>query len=118
MYRNINDGQFSIYDFILPFGGHLKEDNRWVQLHNIIDLKIIDSDKDGKGKGSNSSGNRDDAGPSKEPPNRESLIIYASRTPADIVYPTDLELCDKVRRWTEVILDRYWKFFGSMDGKA
>ena len=32
MYRNINDGQFSIYDFILPFGGHLKEDNRWVQL--------------------------------------------------------------------------------------
>jgi hypothetical protein len=28
MYRNINDGQFSIYDFILPSGGHLKEDNR------------------------------------------------------------------------------------------
>ena len=30
MYRNTNDGQTSIYDFILPFGGHLKEDNRWV----------------------------------------------------------------------------------------
>ena len=44
MYRNINDGQFSIYDFILPFGGHLKEDNRWVQLRNMIDWQIIDEE--------------------------------------------------------------------------
>ena len=44
MYRNINDGQFSIYDFILPFGGHLKEDNRWVQLRNMIDWQMIDEE--------------------------------------------------------------------------
>jgi len=44
MYRNINDGQFSIYDFILPFGGHLKEDNRWVQLRKMIDWQMIDEE--------------------------------------------------------------------------
>ena len=47
MYRNINDGQFSIYDFILPFGGHLKEDNRWVQLRNMIDWQMIDEEYSG-----------------------------------------------------------------------
>jgi hypothetical protein len=28
MYRKTNDGHLVIYDLILPFGGHLKEDNR------------------------------------------------------------------------------------------
>ena len=37
MYRNINNGEFSIYDFILPFGAQLKEDYRWVQLRNMND---------------------------------------------------------------------------------
>ena len=46
------------------------------------------------------------------------MIIDATCTPADIAYPTDLELCDKARRWTEVILNRYWKLFGSMNGKS
>ncbi len=36
MYRK-NDGQTTTYDFILPFGGHLKEDNRRVKLHHMID---------------------------------------------------------------------------------
>ena len=215
MYRK-NNGQATIFDFILPFGGHLKEDNRWVQLHKMIDWEIVDEeyrrnfknkvtgqeaypssvafgsvyiqrrlgltdrelvdqiaenpymqyfigykeyrsekpfdpsllvtfrkrlpeevmnriiersfikaagkddkDKDDKGGGSNSSGGGDSAGkPPKEPPNRGTLIIDATCTPADIAYPTDLELCDKARRWTEVILDRYWKLFGSMNGKS
>ena len=44
MYRNTNDGQTSRYGFILPFGGHLKEDNRWVQLRKNIDWEIIDEE--------------------------------------------------------------------------
>ena len=44
MYRNINDGQVDIYDFILPYGGHLKEDNRWVQLRKKIDWKMVDEE--------------------------------------------------------------------------
>ncbi len=44
MYRNTNDGQTSIYDFILPFGGHLKEDNRWVQLRKHINWDIVDEE--------------------------------------------------------------------------
>ncbi len=44
MYRNINDAQTSIYDFILPFGGHLKEDNRWVKLRKTINWEIVDEE--------------------------------------------------------------------------
>ena len=40
--------------------------------------------------------------------NRGTLIIDASCTPADIAYPTDLELCDRARKWSEIILDHYW----------
>ena len=43
--------------------------------------------------------------------------IEATYAPADITYPTDLELCDKARRWTEVILDRYWKLFGPVNSR-
>lgn len=39
MYRK-NNGQAAIFDFILLFGGRLKEDNRWVQLHKMIDWEI------------------------------------------------------------------------------
>lgn len=214
MYRNINDGQTSIYDFILPFGGHLKEDNRWVKLRETINWKIVDEeysrnfknkmtgqkaydssvafgslyiqrmlgltdrelveqiaenpymqyflgykeyrcekpfdpsllvtfrkrlpedvmnrisersfidvtgedddDKDDKDGGSSSSGGGgDSANDTKEPPNKGTLIIDATCTPADIAFPTDLELCDKARRWTEVILDQYWKEYGSLKG--
>ena len=52
-----------------------------------------------------------------ELPNKGTLIIDATCTPADIAYPTDLELCDKARRWTEVILDHYWGLYGSVNGK-
>ena len=211
MYRNTNDGQTSIYDFILPFGGHLKEDNRWVKLRELIDWGIVDEeyrrnfrnkvtgqeaypssvafgslyiqrrldltdrelveqiaenpymqyfigykeyrserpfdpsllvtfrkrlpeevmnriiersfieaagkddeDKSDKGGGQGSSGDEDSGTDTKEPPNKGTLIIDATCTPADIAFPTDLELCDKARRWTEVILDRYWKLFGSL----
>lgn len=47
-----------------------------------------------------------------EPENRGTLIIDASCVPADIAYPTDLELCDRARKWTETILDHYWKECG------
>ena len=44
MYRNTNKNQLDIYDFILPFGGHLKEDNGWVVLRGMIDGDIIDEE--------------------------------------------------------------------------
>ena len=227
MYRNINDGQFSIYDFILPFGGHLKEDNRWVQLRNMIDWQIIDEeysrhfrnkaagqeaypssvafgslyiqrrlgltdrelidqisenpymqyfigykefrdekpfdasllvtfrkrlpedvmnriiermfivkakdnqpdedndshhddnndDDTGGQDGGSSSGGESDSQSTEKTVNKGTLIIDATCTPADIAFPTDLELCDKARRWTETILDHYWKIFGSADSE-
>ncbi len=43
MYRNVNDGQFSIYVFS-SLRRHLKEDNRWVRLHNMIDWQMIDEE--------------------------------------------------------------------------
>ena len=44
--------------------------------------------------------------------NSGTLIIDASCAPADIAYPTDLELCDSARKWTETILDHYRKECG------
>ena len=41
-----------------------------------------------------------------------TLIIDVNCTPADIAFPTDLELSDKARRWKETILDHNWKLFG------
>lgn len=223
MYRDTNKNQSDIYDFILPFGGHLKEDNRWVVLRGMIDWDMIDEeysqnfrnkktgqeayssqvafgslyiqrrlgftdrelveqiaenpymqffigykeyrnekpfdpsllvtfrkrlpdetmnriiermfiqeanpdDKDGdKGgsDGNDDSGNGNAGGGSSndiskeaaEPENRGTLILDATCTPADIAFPTDLELCDKARRWTEIILDHYWALYGSLNGK-
>ena len=57
-------------------------------------------------------GNADDG----KPENKGTLMIDASCAPADIAYPTDLELCDKARRWTEVLLDHYWKECGAVEG--
>ena len=42
MYRKTNDGQTDIYDFILPFGGHLNPENRWVKLRGKIRWDIIE----------------------------------------------------------------------------
>lgn len=44
--------------------------------------------------------------------NSGTLIIDVSCASADIAYPTDLELCDRARKWTETILDHYWKECG------
>ena len=41
MYRNPSNDQLDIYDFILPFGGHLNEDNRWVKPHTMINWELI-----------------------------------------------------------------------------
>lgn len=41
MYRNTNKNQLDIYDLILPFGGHLKEDNRWGVLRRRKSAKKI-----------------------------------------------------------------------------
>ena len=213
MYRNANNGQSSIYDFILPFGGHLNEDNRWVKLRSMIDWKMIDeeysgnfknkdngneaypadvafgslyiqrslgftdrelveqlaenpymqyfigykeyrnerpfdpsllvtfrkrlpeetmcriiekmfikADDDKKDKGGHSGGGSSETAGSQKPAkpkNSGTLIIDATCAPADIAYPTDLELCDRARRWTEIILDHYWSLFGPLsDPKA
>lgn len=216
MYRNKYDGQVDIYDFILPFGGHLKEDNRWVVLRQMIDWEMIDKeyrehfdnritgqeayssdiafgslyiqrrlgftdrelveqiaenpylqyfigykeyqnekpfdssllvsfrkrfpdevmnritenmfleaadpkndDDDHSSGGSSGNDTSSDGGTQKptELPNKGTLIIDATCAPADIAYPTDLELCDKARRWTEVILDHYWGLYGSVNGR-
>ena len=42
MYRKNDKNQFNIYDFIHPFGGKLKSDNRWVVLHDSIDWDMIE----------------------------------------------------------------------------
>jgi hypothetical protein len=34
----------------------------------------------------------------------------------DIAFPTDLELCDKARSWTEKILDHLWEQHGAVTG--
>ena len=36
MYRRHNNGQISIKEFHLPFGGTLDPENRWVQLEGLI----------------------------------------------------------------------------------
>jgi len=43
LYRNTNDGQTSIYGYILSFGGHLKEDNRCGQLRKHINWDMVRS---------------------------------------------------------------------------
>lgn len=50
--------------------------------------------------------------------NSGTLIIDASCIPADIAYPTDMELCDRARRWTETILDHYWTECGPIEGNG
>lgn len=223
MYRITNKNQSDIYDFILPFGGHLKEDNRWVKLRGMIDWDMIDEeysrnfknktagqeayssqvafgslyiqrwlgftdrelveqiaenpymqyfigykeyrnekpfdpsllvtfrkrlpeetmnriiermfiqeadpndkhDDNGGSDGDDNSGGDGSGGgdipnssqKTDELPNRGTLILDATCTPADIAFPTDLELCDRARRWTEVILDHYWSKYGSLNGK-
>lgn len=212
MYRKKDTEQFTIYDFILPFGGHLKKENRWVELREQIDWDIIEEEYsrnfDNKDKGqpalssevafgalyiqrklgftdrevveqiaenpymqyflgykeylneppfdpsllvtfrkrlpeetmnriiekmfiqkaddnepptdggdSGGSPSPDETKEGIEPTNRGTLIIDATCAPADIAYPTDLELCDKARKWTEVILDHYWLLYGSTNGK-
>ena len=51
-----------------------------------------------------------------EPNNSGTLIIDATCTPADIAYPTDLELCDKAREWTEDIFDYLYIMQGNFNG--
>ncbi len=42
MYEKTDSGQISFEDFYLPFGGHLKGDNRWVTLAEEIDWSDIE----------------------------------------------------------------------------
>ena len=214
MYQKPNYAQTDIYDFILPFGGHLDENNRWVILRRSIDWKIIhevyEKNFDNKDIGNVALSaeiafgslyiqrklsltdrelvdqisenpymqyfigfkefstkrpfdpsllvtfrkrltaemieeisetmflvdEEDDDDDDRTPPggggtpsstenetedghgNSGTLIIDASCAPADIAYPTDLELCDRARRWTESILDHYWKECGAVDGNG
>ncbi len=210
MYNNPDIVQYSIYDFILPFGGHLNPNNRWVKLANEIDWKIVDEEyaksftkkDDGaeayssriafgslyiqraqkftdrelvqqivenpylqyflgygeysdqqpydpstlvyfrkrlndkvmdkiidrmfvprsKGGSDNNKESGNSSGDSKPGPedqkNSGTMIIDATCAPADIAYPTDLELCDKARRWTEVIVDSLYKEYGALSGST
>ena len=69
----------------------------------------------GDGSGADDSGEAE----SDEIKNKGTLIIDATCAPADIAYPTDLELSDKARRWTEKIIDHCHKKAGAIreDGK-
>lgn len=211
MYKKKDRNQLNVYDFVLPFGGHLREDNRWVKLRKIIDWEMIESEylksfenpnvgNDGYDSdivfGSlyiqRKLGLRDrevvnqiaenpymqyfigykeyndkmpfDASSlvhfrkrlsgetmeriienmflketfeeqedeSKPPPdsttknandtdskikNQGTLIVDATCVPADVAYPTDLELCDKARQWLERIFDRLWLTYGIIPDK-
>lgn len=211
MYQKPDYAQADIYDFILPFGGHLDENNRWVILRRSIDWKVIhevyeknfdnkatgnvalsaeiafgslyiqrklsltdrelvdqisenpymqyfiglkefstekpfdpsllvtfrkrltaemieeisetmflvdEEEEDGDdstppGSGGTPSGRENETEDSHG--NSGTLIIDASCAPADIAYPTDLELCDRARKWTEAILDHYWNECGPVE---
>ncbi len=78
--------------------------------------KANDDDHPGRGNGSNDNPSQD-CEDGDEAPNQGTLIVDATCTPSDIAYPTDLEFCDKARKWTEVILDHYWLLYGSVNGK-
>ena len=207
MYKKLDSDQMSIYDFVLPFGGHLDKDNRWVKLRESIDWKVIDEvyeknfdnkesgneaypaclafgslyiqrkegftdeelvnqlsenpymqyfvgykefstrrpfdssllvtfrkrltdemmneisekmflkkDDDNKDNEGGASTEGNDKAGDQETANKGTVIIDATCTPADIAYPTDIELCDKARRWTEVILDHLWMEYGLLEG--
>lgn len=81
-------------------------------MEEISEMMFLEEEDDGNddqtppGGGSSSPDSEDKTEDGNE--NSGTLIIDASCTPADIAYPTDLELCDKARRWTESILDHYW----------
>lgn len=59
----------------------------------------------GGGSGSSDCDEDDSETESDDPKNSGTLIIDATCAPADIAYPTDLELADKARGWTEDIFD-------------
>lgn len=44
MYEKTNSSQISFEDFYLPFGGHLRGDNRWVTLAGEIDWSGIEEE--------------------------------------------------------------------------
>jgi transposase, IS5 family len=44
MYREESENQQKLEDFYIPFGGHLKEDNRWVILSKKIPWNKIEAD--------------------------------------------------------------------------
>jgi hypothetical protein len=48
MYRSENKKQQKLSDFYLPFGGHLKEDNRWVILSKMIPWDELEKDYESK----------------------------------------------------------------------
>ena len=62
---------------------------------NDIDNGSV-SDSHEASEGSGSEGSDEEAVPA----NKGTLIIDATCAPADIACPTDLDLCDKARRWT------------------
>ena len=40
MYQKLHNGQLSIVDFHVPFGGTLESDNRWVSDDNLVEVAL------------------------------------------------------------------------------
>lgn len=211
MYKNEDIIQMNIYDFILPSGGHLNPENRWVKLAAEIDWNIVDEEyaksfvkpyagaeayssriafgsiyiqrslcftdrelvqqivenpylqyfigygeytdrppfdpstlvyfrkrlndevmkritermfirkPDDTHDSNDKTTPEDDASEENKSgnvDNKGTMIIDATCAPADIAYPTDLELCDKARRWTEVIVDHLYNQYGPLSGNS
>lgn len=79
----------------------------------LADEEDDDDDRTPPGGGGTPSGTENETEDGHE--NSGTRIIDASCASADIAYPTDLELCGRARRWTESILDHYWKECGPVE---
>ena len=75
------------------------------EVMNDINEHHFKDKANGGGSGSSGCDEDDSDTESDDPKNSGTLIIDATCAPADIAYPTDLELADKARGWTEDIFD-------------
>jgi hypothetical protein len=82
------------------------------ELINKINRKMVENNRESQGADTTAKKPENEA---EEPrKNRGKLIVDASCAPADISYPTDLNLLNQVRKHTEQIIDTLYK---SVKGK-
>lgn len=99
--------------------------NRLNELHFIKEAKKSDSDdsddsndSDDEDHGDSSDKSEDSISQEESDKNRGTLILDATCCPADVKYPTDLDLVAHSREWTERIVDHLYKVFGPFEGKS